>query len=70
MKTIDIMGSKIAEKNLEKSDYVLNINTEKMGLLEIKNMERCFEYGYEAVKMNIEEIKKALQEWKKNGIIV
>ncbi len=62
MKTIDIMGSKIAEKNLEKSDYVLNINTEKMGLLEIKNMERCFEYGYEAVKMNIEEIKKALQE--------
>ena len=62
MKTIDIMGSKIAESNLEKSDYVLNINTGKMGLLEVKNMEKCFKYGYEAVKSNIEEIKKALQE--------
>ena len=31
MKTIDIMGSKIAEQNLEKSDFVLNINTGKMG---------------------------------------
>lgn len=62
MKTIDIMGSKIAEKNLEKSDYVININTGKMGLLEVNNMEKCFEYGYEAVNSKIEEINKVLQE--------
>ena len=62
MKTIDIMGSKIAEKNLEKSDYVININTGKMGLLEVNNMEKCFEYGYEAVNSKIEEIKHILQK--------
>lgn len=63
MKTIDIMGSKIAQDNLEKSDYVLNINTGKMGLLEIKNMEKCFKYGYEAVKTNIEKIKMVVDKF-------
>lgn len=61
MKTIDIMGSKIAETNLEKSDYVLNIDTGKMGLLDEKNMEKCFYKGYEVVMNNIEYIKKALE---------
>lgn len=61
MKTIDIMGSKIAEYNLEKSDYVLNINTGKMGWLDQKNLEKCFNYGYESVMKNIEIIKKVIQ---------
>ena len=60
MKTIDIMGSKIAEQNIGKSDFVLNINTGKMGLLDTKNMEKCFDSGYEAVKNNIEEIQKII----------
>lgn len=60
MKTIDIMGSKIAEQNIEKSDFVLNINTGKMGLLDTKNIEKCFDSGYEAVKNNIEEIQKII----------
>ena len=50
MKTIDIMGSKIAEQNLEKSDFVLNINTGKMGLLDTTNIEKCFDCGYQAVE--------------------
>lgn len=61
MKTIDIMGSKIAEYNLEKSDYVLNINTGKMGWLDQKNLEKCFNHGYESVMKNIEIIKKVIQ---------
>ena len=60
MKTIDIMGSKIAEQNIEKSDFVLNINTGKMGLLDTKNIEKCFNSGYEAVKNNIEKIQKII----------
>lgn len=60
MKTIDIMGSKIAERNLEKSDYVVNIKTEKIGLLDTKNINKCFECGYEAVNKNIDKIKDAL----------
>ena len=61
MKTIDIMGSKIAEQNLEKSDIVLNINTGKMGLLDTENIEKCFECGYRAVQENMDEIKKIMK---------
>lgn len=61
MKTIDIMGNKIAEENLEKSDYVLNVYTDKVGLLDIKKLDKCFEYGYEAVIKNLEEIKQILK---------
>lgn len=61
MKTIDIMGSKIAEENLSKSDYVLNVNTDKVGLLDFEKLEGCFNYGYDAVIKNIEEIRNALK---------
>lgn len=60
MKTIDIMGNKIIERNLNNSDYVINIKTEKMGLLDTNNINKCFECGYEAVNKNIEKIKRAL----------
>lgn len=36
MKTIDIMGSKISEESLEMSDYILNVYTDKTGLLDIR----------------------------------
>lgn len=61
MKTIDIMGSKIAEENLEKSDYVLNVYTDKVGLLDTQKLDKCFEYGYEAVIKNLDEIKQVLK---------
>lgn len=61
MKTIDIMGNKIAEENLERSDYVLNVYTDKVGLLDIKKLDKCFEYGYEAVIKNLDEIKQILK---------
>ena len=61
MKTIDIMGNKIAEENLKKSDYVLNVYTDKVGLLDIKKLDKCFEYGYEAVIKNLDNIKKSLE---------
>ena len=58
MKTIDIMGSKIAEENLEMSDYVLNVCTDKVGLLDIQKLDECYEYGYKSAIENIDEIKK------------
>lgn len=62
MKTIDIMGSKIAEYNLKKSDYILSINTGKMGMLDQKNIEKCFSYGYDTVNKKINDIKKILSK--------
>lgn len=61
MKTIDIMGSKIAEENLSKSDYVLNVSTDKVGLLDVGKLDGCFKYGYDAVIKNIDEIKNVLE---------
>lgn len=61
MKTIDIMGNKISEESLEKSDFVLNVRTDKVGLLDTGKLERCFEYGYEAVIKNLDEIKQILK---------
>lgn len=60
MKTIDIMGCKIIERNLQNSDYVVNIKTEKMGLLDTRNINKCFECGYKAINNNIEAIKNVL----------
>lgn len=61
MKSIDIMGSKIAEESLEMSDYVLTVYTDKVGLLDTQKLDHCYRYGYQAVQENIEEIKRVLE---------
>lgn len=61
MKTIDIMGSKISEKGLETSDYVLTVKTDKTGLLDTEKLDSCYEYGYKAVESNIGEIRKIIE---------
>lgn len=60
MKTIDIMGSKISEEGLKTSDYILNVYTDKVGLLDIEKLDKCYEYGYQSVIKNLDAIKKAL----------
>lgn len=60
MRTIDIMGNKIIEKDLESSDFVLNIHTDKVGLLEVDKMKKCFGSGYNAVNKNIDKIKQII----------
>ena len=61
MKTIDIMGSKISEESLEMSDLVLNVYTDKVGLLDIEKLDSCYKYGYNCVMKNIDKIKEALE---------
>lgn len=61
MKTIDIMGSKISEESLEASDYILNVYTDKVGLLDIDKLDKCYHYGYDCVMKNIEKIKKMIE---------
>lgn len=60
MKTIDIMGSKIAEKSIEKSDVVLDIYTDKTGLLDTDKLEMCYRYGYQCAVQNLAKIKAIL----------
>lgn len=61
MRTIDIMGNKISEESLEKSDFVLTISTDKTGLLDVEKMDKCYRFGYQAVIQNLEEIKNVLK---------
>lgn len=61
MKTIDIMGSKISEENLEMSDVVLNVYTDKVGLLDFKKLDKCYNYGYECVVQNLQLIKESIK---------
>ena len=60
MRTLDIMGNKISEDSLQKSDYVLTVSTDKTGLLDVEKLDQCYQYGYQAVIQNLEEIQKIL----------
>ena len=57
MRTIDIMGNKISEESLEQSDFIMTIETDKTGLLDIEKMDKCYQYGYMAVVQNLDKIK-------------
>ena len=60
MRTLDIMGNKIAEKDLKISDYILTVQTDKTGLLDTEKLDACYKYGYKAGIQSIEKIKKIL----------
>ncbi|MCI8482271.1 MAG: hypothetical protein HFJ27_04250 [Clostridia bacterium] len=60
MKTIDIMGNKISEENLEQSDVVLSVYTDKVGLLDVAKLDSCYQYGYDCVTQNLDKIKAIL----------
>jgi len=62
MKTIDIMGSKISEESLEMSDLVLNVYTDKVGLLDVEKLESCYKYGYQCVMDNLDKIKEICEK--------
>lgn len=60
MKSIDIMGRKIAMEKMDMCDLSLNIQTEKTELLEIEKIESCYKYGYRQTIKRIDEIKQML----------
>lgn len=62
MKTIDIMGNKISEDNLKESDLNLEIYTDKVGLLDTKKLDKCFEYGYLCTMNKMNEIKNIIKQ--------
>ena len=62
MKTIDIMGNKIAEKGLEQSDLILTIPTDRAGLFDIEKLDKCYKFGYETTINNIDKIKKLINK--------
>ena len=63
LRTIDIMGNKIIEKDLEKCDLILNIPTDdEIGFLDSNQIENCYKFGYKTTIEKMEEIKKILSK--------
>ena len=62
MRTIDLMGSKIAEENVKQSDYVITICTDKTGLLDIEKLDSCYQYGYRTTMEQVNKIKEIIEE--------
>lgn len=60
MRSIDIMGNKVSEENLNNSDMVLTIQTDKTGLLETEKLDDCYKYGYRQTISNIDKIKNLI----------
>lgn len=58
MRTIDIMGNKISEEGLKTSDYILTVQTDKTGLLDVEKLDKCYKFGYKSCIEKIDEIKK------------
>lgn len=64
MKSIDIMGCKISEESLDMSDFILDVYTDKTGLLDVEKLDKCYEYGYEAVMENLDKIRSVINSQK------
>ena len=60
MRSIDIMGNKISNENLNSSDMVLTIQTDKTGLLEVEKLDDCYKYGYRQTINNMDKIKSLI----------
>ena len=59
LKAIDIMGNKIIEENMKKSDIILTIPIkDKVGFLDVDKIEDLYSYGFNETMKKIEDIKK------------
>ena len=61
MKTIDMMSNKASESNFKNCDLILTVDSDGTSLLDIDNMDFCFESGYKTGIKHMEEIKKLLE---------
>lgn len=60
MRTLDIMGNKISDKSLEKSDLILTIPTDGTGLFDVEKLDNCYKSGYKVALENMDKIKEIL----------
>lgn len=42
--------------------FVLDVYTDKVGLLDVEKLDKCYEYGYSSVIENLEKIKRIMQK--------
>lgn len=57
MKTLDIMGNKVSDEQLEVSDFKITIPSDGTGLLDVENIDFCYNSGYKEAMKHMNEIK-------------
>lgn len=60
LRTLDIMTNRIADDNLKESDLILELPIKKVGLLDIRKIEECYQIGYKKAKEVMPKIKKII----------
>ncbi|MCI8444512.1 MAG: hypothetical protein HFJ37_05085 [Clostridia bacterium] len=60
-RSIHLLCRELSNYEMEGSDFTLRINSEKIGLLDMKKIDELYELGYRQMKKNINKINKCLQ---------
>lgn len=63
-RSINLLCRELSNYEMEGSDFTLKINSEKIGLLDMKKMEELYELGYIQMKKNINKIKSKINIYK------
>lgn len=58
--SIGLLCKELSSYELEGSDYTIKIETNKIGLLDMKRIDELYEIGYNKTKKNLEKIKQLL----------
>ena len=58
--SIGLLSKELSSYELEGSDYTIKIRTNKIGLLDMKQIDKMYEEGYNETKRNIKEIKEKI----------
>ena len=58
--SIGLLSKELSSYELEVSDYTIKIRTNKIGLLDMKQIDKMYEEGYNETKKNIKEIKEKI----------
>ena len=57
MKVSDIMCGKIAQNDIENSDFIIEVPTDGTGIIDVSKIDYCFQSGYKTTLKYIEEIR-------------
>lgn len=59
--SLDIIKHELYNYEIEGVDYLLNIKTKNISLLDMEKIDELFEIGYKTTKLKIKEIKKIIR---------
>lgn len=63
-RSIGLLSNELSNYEWDGTDYLLEIHTEKIGLLDMDKIEELYGIGYETAKKHIHNIKKLVENKK------